>query len=517
MSLTYKQIWEQYSHVEFKRRIYVKRLNTDGTYESEFTEISQAQTKDGSVKSLTRSLPNDSYQFGYVTVNNVNLEILSAFQEFASELDPNSIFKGYIRHKSIIKIVDAFIDKYTDPDNPVEASITSFEGLIDATTAQTEQGYEKVTILDYMTVLDDVNVSELTLTEATMNDLIYEIMNRASFTKFFNVSASTDYINAGYNATDIDVTEYSDSTVLEMMQDLAKGHSIFYIDPDDGYFYFRPADPTASIQHEFLEANNRKLSISAYREGLDKQVTNWYWQDIEEFLSEDGDDWTSTGWDGSSLTWTHETGNTSVLSESTPAESGRKYKITYTVTDRTAGTFSIAFGGNTETGLYESGVIEMTSSSTGNLQITPTSDFDGTIKISIKPVIEAISSEDTVNPISETFKIDGIKNNTQRQALLDYIITRTQEAKPYFTLQLPYFPVIKLLDRVTIQSFGSAPRDAVRWGMFKWTDSATGDPNTAPRWRKPAGIRISADEEWMVIGISHDSNLKTKVSVQKIL
>ena len=413
MSLTFQQIWEQYSQVEFKRRIFVKRLQEDGTYEAEFSEISQSLMKDGSVKSMSRSLPNDSYQFGYVTVSNLNLEILSAFQEFASELDPNSIFSGFIRHKSIIKIVDAFIDKYTDPDNPVEASVTLFEGLIDATNAQTEQGFEKITILDFLSVLDNINVSELSLVETTMNDLIYEIMNRPEFTKYFSVSNSTTYIDAGYNATNIDVSVYTGS-VMEMMQDLAKGHSIFFVDPTDNFFYFKPANPTASVIYEFLEANNRKLDISAWREGVDRQRTNWYWNDP---------------------------------------------------------------------------------------------DVD----------ISAIVDPAPVNQFSETFSINGITNNTQRQNVLDFILTRTKDAKPYFKLVLPYFPVIKILDRVKVQSFGSAPKDAVRWGMFQWTDKGTGDPNTAPRWRKPAGIRISSDDEWIVTRISHDSSFRTIIELQKIL
>ena len=232
MSLTYQQIWDRYSKVHFSRRMYIKRLNEDGTYETDFTEISQGLMPDGSVNRLSKSLPNASYSFGKVSVSNASLKILSAFQEFAGEEDPNSIFAGYIRHWSIIKIVDALVDHYTDSDNPTESSVTTFQGLLDAQTATTEEGFETITALDFMTVLDEINVNELTLAQTTMNALIYEIMNRTEFTKFFNVSNSTTYINAGYNATSIDVSQY-DGTVLEMLEDLAKGHSIFYIDPDD--------------------------------------------------------------------------------------------------------------------------------------------------------------------------------------------------------------------------------------------------------------------------------------------
>ncbi len=139
MALTYQQIYDQYSHVEFVRRMFIKRLNENGTYEADFTEISQALLREGSISRLQKSLPNNSWQFGNVLVNNARLNILSAFQEFASEKDPNSIFSGFIRHRSIIKVVDALIDKYTDPTVRDEISVTTFIGLLDSPTATTEQ------------------------------------------------------------------------------------------------------------------------------------------------------------------------------------------------------------------------------------------------------------------------------------------------------------------------------------------------------------------------------------------
>lgn len=410
MSLTFQQIWERYSQVEFVRRLYIKRLNEDGTYEADFTEISQGLMRDGSVSRLQRSLPNNSWQFGKVLVSNARLNILSPFQEFASELDPNSIFKGFIRHRSIVKIVDAYIDKYTDTSIREEITSTTFIGLLDSNTATTEQGFETITALDYITVLSEINVNELTLTETTMNDLIFEIMNRIEFTKFFTVNSSTTYIDAGYNATSIDTTVYEGS-VLEMLEDLAKGHSIFYINPDDNTFYFKSIEPTVAVQFSFLEDNNRKLKISGWREGVDRLINKWYWE-------------------GTS--------------------------------------------------------------------------------------ISSVSSPEPVNPHSATFAIDGITNATQRQNTLDFVLGVSENAKPYFKLDLPYLPIISLLDRVVVQSFGSAPPDAVRWGMFSWTSQATTSPSIAPRWRKPAGIRISADDEWIVRSILHNKNLKTTLELEKI-
>lgn len=108
----------------------------------------------------------------------------------------------------------------------------------------------------------------------------------------------------------------------------------------------------------------------------------------DEFL--DGDNWTSTGWTGSWASgWTHTTGNTNILSHDHPAISGTLYQITYTVTGRTAGTFTISFGGQTSSSISASGAWGPKATSTDVLQITPTSDFNGTIVISIKSITAA--------------------------------------------------------------------------------------------------------------------------------
>lgn len=514
MSLTFQQIWAQYSQVMFKRRMFIKRLNQDGTYEPDFTEISQALMEDGSVQTLDRSLPNNSWQFGYVTVDNVGLQILSAYQEFASEQDANSIFFGFIRHHSIIKIVDALIDKYTDPLNPVEAGVTTFIGLLDSTTASTEQGYESIDALDFLAVLSTTNISQLTLTQTTLNDLVYEIMNNPLFTQFFSVSNSSTYINPGFNLTGIDLTQYT-GTVYDMLEDLAKGHSIFFVNPNDNFFYFVPITPTDDVQWEFLEENNRKLSISGYREGIDRQVTNWYWDSIEDALAET---WTSTDWTGSETDgWVHTPGNTTVLSEATIPVNDRLYDIILTVTAGTAGSFNFLFGGNTLTSVTSSQSITILTSGIDNLQITPTSDFDGTVRVSIKRNISAIVEPQPINPISQTFKVDGITDDDERQLLLNNLLSLTKTKKAYFELALPYFPLVQILDRIKVQSFGSAPPFAARWGMFQYTSSSTTNPNAAPRWFKPAGIRISQDANWMVRSISHDSSLTTTLELEQIL
>ncbi len=102
-----------------------------------------------------------------------------------------------------------------------------------------------------------------------------------------------------------------------------------------------------------------------------------------EFLPSTG--WTSTGWTGDFATgWTHTVGNTTALSQSKAAVINTAYQITYTVTGRTAGSFSLAFGGQSQSSITATGSFGPKATTVAGLVITPTSDFDGTIVVSIK-------------------------------------------------------------------------------------------------------------------------------------
>ena len=104
-----------------------------------------------------------------------------------------------------------------------------------------------------------------------------------------------------------------------------------------------------------------------------------------ELLSAAG--WTSAGWTGDYTTgFTHSTGNTTALTNTLAAVNGTYYQIAYTVSGRTAGTFTVTFGGITSSSLSATGSFGPRATSTGAFSITPTSDFNGTIVLSVKTI-----------------------------------------------------------------------------------------------------------------------------------
>ena len=108
--------------------------------------------------------------------------------------------------------------------------------------------------------------------------------------------------------------------------------------------------------------------------------------------------WTFAGWTGNeSIGWTHNTGNTTPLSNVLAAIIDSTYQIQLTVSNRTAGSFVAAFGGDTSPALISSTTYSITATTNGNLVITPTSDFDGTILIAIKEVVWDLTEQEILD------------------------------------------------------------------------------------------------------------------------
>ena len=125
--------------------------------------------------------------------------------------------------------------------------------------------------------------------------------------------------------------------------------------------------------------------------------------------------WTSTGWTGDFTTgFTHTTGNTSVLSNTLAAVIGTYYKIQITRSGGTAGSITIGFGGQSRT-ISNTRSFEPLATTTGNLTITPTSDFDGTILVSVK-TIGLASPSFTISPSTGagqiTMRATSVTGNT---------------------------------------------------------------------------------------------------------
>jgi hypothetical protein len=129
---------------------------------------------------------------------------------------------------------------------------------------------------------------------------------------------------------------------------------------------------------------------------------------------------TGTGdasWTGTDFAtgYTHVAGSTTTLTSTLAGVVNTFYQITYTVSGRTAGSFTIGFGGVTSGSIASTGAVGPRATTTGTLVITPTSDFNGTIVLSIR-TISASSASVTFNSsagtVTNTIRISNLDSNT---------------------------------------------------------------------------------------------------------
>jgi hypothetical protein len=97
---------------------------------------------------------------------------------------------------------------------------------------------------------------------------------------------------------------------------------------------------------------------------------------------------TGTNWAGTNFAtgYTHTIGSTDALTTTLAAVSGTYYQITYTVTGRTTGSFVINYGGTSTFALTSTGAVGPRATSTATLEIVPTTDFNGTIVLSVRTI-----------------------------------------------------------------------------------------------------------------------------------
>lgn len=120
-----------------------------------------------------------------------------------------------------------------------------------------------------------------------------------------------------------------------------------------------------------------------------------------ELLSSTG--WTAgAGWTGSfSAGYTHTTG-TATLTNSLAAVSGTNYRIIVTVTGRTVGSITVAFGGSSTASITATTTLTFAASTTGNLVITPTNTFDGNVQVSIVSMPAVVLTLNSVQATATT-------------------------------------------------------------------------------------------------------------------
>lgn len=284
MALTFDQIYDRNQCLNAITRIDIKRINTSDVYESTWKDIESLTNNpiriDTVLNNVTYKIPKDSYNFGAVEIPDCKLQFNSVNGDFADEEDSRSIFYGYKRHMSLIRIMFGYEDSRTG-DVVMEEEYRGFiNNLASGTKVNIDNTIQILQIDDLLTTLiKKYTYADITPTQTTLNNLIYEIFNRSEFTDFMTVSAGN--INAGYNipsiayTTGVDPTWYDNEQIFTFLQGLSTGHSFLY--QKAGVLYYQPISPQPIVLRTFDES--KIVKFSKFGAGADKVYEKLYWKD----------------------------------------------------------------------------------------------------------------------------------------------------------------------------------------------------------------------------------------------
>jgi trimeric autotransporter adhesin len=128
-----------------------------------------------------------------------------------------------------------------------------------------------------------------------------------------------------------------------------------------------------------------------------------------------GANWTLAGTNLNVGGYTHTAGATTPLTTTLAAVNGTYYRMFYTITGRTAGSLVISFGDFTTTSITSTGITGPVASSTAPLVIVPTTDFNGTVVLSIRTIgtsSASVSYLSSAGTVTNELRISSTNSNT---------------------------------------------------------------------------------------------------------
>jgi len=186
----------------------------------------------------------------------------------------------------------------------------------------------------------------------------------------------------------------------------------FYVEQTSNWRVYAP--PATSVLVKYLSLPT-DVAWGYYLDGSGRPVYSTYGTNIATTGS--GTNWTGTSF---ATGYTHTTGQGYSLATTIIPNIGTYYTGTLTITGRTAGSITLLFGGQSFGGITGSASITATAIDDTSLTITPTSDFNGTITLSLKaPSVDPLWLDNDMDEvIARALKILGV--SIKESALLTY-------------------------------------------------------------------------------------------------
>lgn len=227
------------------RKCYIKRLKTNGEYESTWQDVSTDIMQWGTINTGF----SDGVYLGEFNESNLTIVFNNQTRKYNREVDPSSFFNGFkTRYKTKFKIEIYAVD---NGDNDV--LLRAWYGICLANPTTSSNGEMSFDVSPITKVLQMYTALGIDQTAATTQELIerliYKIQNGTSiFSQYFEgYSINPDAISCMTITTP---TIKDKETVLDKIRDYSLYQDFFYYVDNSGYFVWTNREATTSIVWE---------------------------------------------------------------------------------------------------------------------------------------------------------------------------------------------------------------------------------------------------------------------------
>lgn len=269
-------------------KVYVKPFKEDGTYETEWLDVTEDVELQG-VTAMKQSLDNNEYDIGIFKNSGVTLTLTNIAGKYSDVGEPGTIF-NFRRSNSLIKITwqvmsyDLICGFFEAGNVALSEEVVAFEGLLDDTALKQEAEDQnlKFKVLGKESILGEVLVPFSSIANGdTFEELLFTLLNQTAITSVLTVSALN--IDCDTNVAVDAVASLENKTVREAINlILLYSNSVLYV--VDDVVHVSPRDATADLIKTFygqgaIYGIENILDLSDYRKGLNRVFNLVTWKD----------------------------------------------------------------------------------------------------------------------------------------------------------------------------------------------------------------------------------------------
>lgn len=257
--------------------VFIKRRLSDGTYESDWIDISRLVSRSG-LGSISRKLDSDDFDVGIFTLGNVRLSFDNRSGAFNQPYDSRSLWAAFeSRHLTKVKIEAGYLN-----DDGERITEEAFVGFLDERTVTVAANDAvSVTLLAIDSVFSTLSVSPGALSGAVdASEAIYILCSRGEVLEHITVLESN--INPANDIEIDDPDEYDSRKLNDVLNEiLLLSNSVMYVDAD-GNLIVRNREHSNLASFVFYsgssDGSDNIYAIDEFSSGRHRVKNAWYWE-----------------------------------------------------------------------------------------------------------------------------------------------------------------------------------------------------------------------------------------------